>query len=64
MSRIAEINGSLFETTLEISGIGSYEQLGPVDFNSQELRNLSVVSGNLDGVDIGLTTKGKLYLQI
>ena len=35
----AEINGSLFVTTLEISGIGSYEQLGPVDFNSQELRN-------------------------
>ena len=25
----------------------------------QELRNLSVVSGNLDGVDIGLTTKGR-----
>ena len=33
VSDTAEINGSLFVSTMELSSLGSYEQLGPVDFN-------------------------------
>ena len=55
----AEFNGSVFVSTLDINSLGSYEQTGPVDFNNQELSNMNIVSGNMDGIDIGTTTQGK-----
>ena len=61
VSDTAEINGSLFVATMELSSLGSYEQLGPVDFNTQELRNLNIISGDINGADIGEIIPSKGY---
>ena len=54
----ANFLGSVFFTTLELNSIGSYQQTGNVDFNNNEMSNINIVSGNIDGINIGTTNQG------
>ena len=54
----ANFLGSVFFTTLELNSIGSYQQTGNVDFNNNEMSNINIVSGNIDGINIGSSSQG------
>ena len=54
----ANFLGSVFFTTLELNSIGSYQQTGNVDFNYNDMSNINIVSGSIDGINIGANNPG------
>ena len=59
----AEIQGNITFSTLDINTLGSYQQTGAVDFNSQNLSSVNIKSGEINNANIGATNPANGYFN-